>query len=82
MELFKILEEVKNRPVSATLNSLYEFKESFVWRDIQNELNSWLIDSWELLEKENSDLLRGRIRTIRETLQLIDNLIYRKEKEL
>ena len=72
--------------LKATLGQWKDFTESVIWQDIQSELQMWLKDTWELLEREDVDwettmLLRGRARAIREMLQLPTNIIaYLEEK--
>ena len=72
--------------LKATLGQWKDFTESIIWQDIQSELQMWLKDTWELLEREDVDwettmLLRGRARAIREMLQLPANIIaYLEEK--
>ena len=72
--------------LKATLGQWKDFTESIIWQDIQSELQMWLKDTWELLEREDVDwettmLLRGRARAIREMLQLPTNIIsYLEEK--
>ena len=74
MDLPEFIDSLKNTPPRSTRNQLLEFKKSVIWQDISDTLNIWLVDSWEHLEREDAPELRGRIRCIREMLQIVDVL--------
>ena len=75
----KILSEIKEANPQSLVSQLEEFKTSRIWLDIRNELNSWRIDTWELLEvsETTDELLRlqGRAKCLRDTMAILDFMI-------
>lgn len=62
-----------------SLSAWNQFVQTSCWKDIMNELEKWLIDSWEILEQEDNESVRGRIRCLREVMKLPYDIIYRLE---
>lgn len=70
-DLLLYLDEKKHAGLTITSEYAWEtFEKSSCWLDIKQELEQWLIDSWEVLEQEDNPEVRGRIRCIREFLML------------
>jgi hypothetical protein len=79
MDLFETIEKLKEPDFRAGSTLWEEFQRSAIWLDFRKELQTWLADTWSLLETETDQdsiaELRGRARAIREVLQLPDNVI-------
>lgn len=85
MNLFTLIDQIKTKEITSSLGLLEDFKKTTIWRDMNNELNAWLLDCWEKLEVEKDAEhrieLQGRARAIREALNIIDMLIEHKAQE-
>lgn len=79
MDLFEQIDELKSVDFRCTSGMWEDFQEGHLWSDFKKELFCWLSDTWIKLESESDPeeaaQLRGRARTIREVLQLPENVI-------
>lgn len=79
MDLFRTIDSLKSPEFSCSSGIWEDFKSGNLWADFQKELQCWLADTWANLESETDPelvaQLRGRARTIREVLELPDNVI-------
>ena len=69
-------------------NTLFEFKESNIWKAMEAELNTWLTDihfEMEDTQSKNEDKtfhrLAGNAETVRRCLNLVDILITNNDQE-
>ena len=75
--------------MKSTIGQLRDFKESFIWQDMCEELDVWLEQVREQLEDPDSVFddrqihkLQGNAETIRNTKNIVDILIGLAEEEL
>jgi SMC interacting uncharacterized protein involved in chromosome segregation len=71
----------------STIGQLKEFKNSFIYQDIVEELGVWLGDVQEQLEvqihpESQLRILQGNAETLRNVLHLIDQFIENSEADV
>ena len=82
MQFVQLMNELKKPEVHCSEGQWVEFSRSKLWQDLSRELNAWIINTYELLEDPDDELtpgmtgqLKGRIRTLKEVLNLPEQLI-------